>query len=55
MFIWRPEEGFGAPGTGVTGRCELSDVGDGIKSWVLWKGSMCSVVNTEPALQLLNV
>ena len=32
---WRPEEGSRSPETGVTGGCELSDVGK--QTWVFWE------------------
>lgn len=39
---WKPEEGIGPPGAGLTCSCELSDVGAGNQTWVFWKSSKCS-------------
>lgn len=37
----RSEEGIGAPGVGVTGGCELSNVGARNLTQVLLKGNLC--------------
>lgn len=33
---WGSEEGIGSPGAEVTGSCELSEVGSGNRTLVLW-------------------
>jgi hypothetical protein len=43
--VWEAEEDVGCPGAGVTGECELLNVGAGNGPLVLWessKGPICS-------------
>lgn len=38
---WRPGEGIGVPGAGVTGNCELPSIGAGNQTQVIWKSKCC--------------
>lgn len=50
QYPWRPEEGIRFPRAGVTDDCELSDVGAGNQTSVLWDSSNCLLTAAPPLL-----
>ena len=44
--LQKPEEASGSPGTGVTGGCELSDMGNGSRA--RFSEEQCELLTTEP-------